>query len=199
MDLLDGSNLVTMITPPAPHQQNIFDILKFWSHKEYFRELLRPDMEEHAMYCLFKNMIKWSHHASNKVMKLTQVTYSVVQPKLQDGGTKIVEPDPLMRLTLSSKAVGSQRRAYKIPVGVCNSPAWNNAELDELLDCLLELMDADEAVRRHEDEAWAGKAPKLTDGQKRTMKDISGRQKRRRRAALSKASVVTARGSVAQS
>ncbi|MCP4243096.1 MAG: hypothetical protein GY772_21285, partial [bacterium] len=84
-------------------------------------------------------------------------------------------------LTLPSSAIGSQRRAHKIPDEVFSQPAGTDAPLDMLSDGLLEMVDTDEALQRHGDEVWAGKAEKLTDGQKRTMRAVAGRQKRRRR------------------
>ncbi len=184
LDMPDGNTLVTTIEPLGPEQQDIFELLKFWSHKDYVRELLRPDVEEQAMYSALKNMIGLPHTESEKVMKAPKVTYRVVAPKLLDldPDATIVEPDPAMQHALPKAAIGSQRCAYQIPEEVFSQPAWNNAQVDELLDCLLEMLDTDEAFRRHANEARAGKAAKLTDGQKRTMMELAGRQKRRRAA-----------------
>ena len=44
LDLLDGQTLLTPILPVTPHQSNVFELLKTWTHGRFLEEMLLEDI-----------------------------------------------------------------------------------------------------------------------------------------------------------
>jgi hypothetical protein len=44
LDLLDGQTLLTPLLPLDPHQENVFELFKMWTHSSYLEELLLDDV-----------------------------------------------------------------------------------------------------------------------------------------------------------
>jgi hypothetical protein len=164
--MLNGETLLSPLLPLSQHQDNVFELLKTWTHGAFLEELLLDDigtrLQERSSRALLlrrirttpipthsttmrqdvlRRMVAWSHKEHEKVMRLSRLTYRVHHPIVADVHTEIVEPDPAFPLSLSRNEIGTQKVAFMLPTNLDALEPWGKEHVDELLSFVLELFD----------------------------------------------------------
>ncbi len=177
-DMPSDNTALTQVDPLSDKQQNLFDLMKCWTHKEYFVQLIREDLREEEVEHIFYNMVLWSNKEGERITRLPKELIRVVAPQIVDGASKIVVPDEKHPLTLAPSQVGTEVPCFKLPQAIFEMKPWTNEQVDDLLDGLLYMFDVDKAESIHWQEQCAGKEKPLKPGQKRAMATIREHHKR---------------------